>query len=164
MKTKEKATEKVVDVLNDLIRINNDRIAGYEKAATEIKESLDDAEIKTVFFQMAEESRGYRSSLMDAVTRLGGEVTTDTTPSGKIYRAWMDVKATFSGDDVLTALQSCEFGEDAALKAYADALEADVDWPVDIPALIESQRSSLRASHNMIRRYRDEYAAAAKAH
>lgn len=163
MKTREESTEKVIEVLNDLIRINNDRIAGYEKAATEIKDSFD-AEVKTVFFQMAEESRGYRSGLIDAVTRLGGEFTTDTTASGKIYRAWMDVKATFSGDDVLAALQSCEFGEDAALKAYKEALEEEVDWPVGILALLEAQRDSLRASHNRIKRYRDEHAAAAKTH
>jgi uncharacterized protein (TIGR02284 family) len=163
MKTKEETTEQAIDVMNDLIRINNDRIAGYERAATEIKDSVD-AGIKSVFFQMAEESRGYRSGLVDAVTRLGGEFTTDTTSSGKIYRAWMDVKATFSGDDVLAALQSCEFGEDAAQKAYREALEEDVDWPAEILTLIEAQRDSLRASHDRIKRYRDEYAATVKTH
>lgn len=159
-----KDVERATGVLNDLIRINNDRVAGYEKAASEIKDSFD-AEIKSIFFQMAEESRGYSSSLVDAVTRLGGKPAgDDTTASGKIYRAWMDVKATFSGDDVLAALQSCEFGEDAAQKAYKEAVEEKIDWPAGTLTLIQSQRDSLRLSHDKIKRYRDEYAATTKTH
>jgi uncharacterized protein (TIGR02284 family) len=76
----------------------------------------------------------------------------------------MDVKATFSGDDILAALQSCEFGEDAALRAYKDALHDDMDLPPGEKALVETQYESLKASHNRIKRYRDEYAAAQKAH
>jgi len=37
----------------------------------------------------------------------------------------MDVKNTFTGDDRHSVLESCEGGEDAALKAYKDALDAD---------------------------------------
>jgi uncharacterized protein (TIGR02284 family) len=156
-----KDMEKVVDVLNDLIRINEDRITGYEKAASEIKDYLD-AEIKSIYYQHAEESRGYKDSLTEAVTRLGGKPATDSTTSGKIYRAWMDVKATFSGDDLVASLQSCEFGEDAALKAYREALDEKASMPAGILSLVESQYESLKASHNRIRRYRDEYAAAHK--
>lgn len=151
--------EKVISVLNDLIRINNDRVEGYEKAANEIKD-VSDAEIKTVFFTMAEESRGFIGNLSDAVIRLGGQPAKDTTASGKIYRVWMDVKATFSGDDTTAALKSCEFGEDAALRAYKEALKENVSWPVGISSLIENQRELLQASHDRIKRYRDEYVAA----
>jgi len=166
MQTKEKTTGKVVEnvnvteILNDLILINNDRINGYEKAASEISD-ITDAEIKSIFYQMAEESRGYKDALTEAVARVGGSPPTDeTTVSGKIYRAWMDVKATFSGDDTLAALQSCEFGEDAAQKAYKDALEEEA--PAGITSLIQSQQQSLKASHDRIKRYRDEYAARKK--
>jgi uncharacterized protein (TIGR02284 family) len=156
-----KDTEKVIDVLNDLIRINQDRVTGYEKAVSEISDTME-AEIKTIYYQHAEESRGYKDSLSEAVTRLGGKPANDSTVSGKIYRAWMDVKATFSGDDLVASLQSCEFGEDAALKAYRQALEERAYLPAGILSLIESQHASLRASHNRIKRYRDEYAAAHK--
>jgi uncharacterized protein (TIGR02284 family) len=156
-----KDMEKVIDVVNDLIRINQDRINGYEKAASEIKETLE-AEIKSIYYQHAEESRGYKDTLTEAVARLGGKPATDSTVSGKIYRAWMDVKATFSGDDLVASLQSCEFGEDAALKAYREALDEKAAMPAGILSLIESQYQSLKASHNRIKRYRDEYTAAAK--
>jgi uncharacterized protein (TIGR02284 family) len=165
MKTNEKTTGQVVDdvnaaeILNDLILINNDRINGYEKAAAEIDAS--DAQVKSLFFQMAEESRNYKDSLVEAVTRIGGSPAADeTTASGKIYRAWMDVKATFSGDDVLAALQSCEFGEDAAQKAYREAMKEQLRS--GIATLIQSQAASLKTSHDQIKRYRDEYAASKK--
>lgn len=151
--------EKVIDALNDLIRINKDRIDGYQKAAQEIKDAAD-TEIKNVFFNMVNESRVYEGELRDAVISLGGKPAKDTTASGKIYRVWMDVKATFSGDDTTAALKSCEFGEDAALRAYKDALKERTSWPPGIAALVEDQRESLQASHDLIKRYRDIYVAA----
>lgn len=151
--------EKVIDVLNDLIRINNDRIDGYQKAAEEIKDTAD-AEIKGVFITMAEQSRNNASELRSAVIDLAGEPAQDTTASGKIYRVWMDVKATFSGDDTTAALKSCEFGEDAALKAYKDAQKAEVAWPTGVAATIEEQREGLQRSHDTIKRLRDMYVAA----
>lgn len=154
--------KEIVGILNDLIRINNDRIEGYEKAANDIQDSLFDAEVKTVFYQLAEESRSNKSELISAVIGLGGEPATDTTASGKIYRVWMDVKNTFSGDDTLATLKSCEFGEDAAQKAYKEALESDVNWPVNMLTLISSQQQVLKASHDRIKRYRDDYNAARK--
>ena len=49
--------DNLVMVLNDLIRINNDRIAGYEKAADEARDI--DVDLRAVFSRMAEESRQY---------------------------------------------------------------------------------------------------------
>jgi uncharacterized protein (TIGR02284 family) len=152
----ETTNEKLVDILNDLIRINNDRVEGYERAANEIKD-VQQAEIKTLFFKLAEDSRGYKSDLEGAVTELGGEPAHDTTASGKLYRVWMDVKAAFSKDDLKAALESCEYGEDVALKAYQDALQEEVNWPSNISALVSNQRQELRASHDKVKQYRDEY-------
>ena len=159
MDTKDKATEKAKEVLHDLIQINNDRIQGYEKAAGEIKDPAD-AEIKSIFYQMAEESRHYKDNLNESLVRLGGKREENSTASGKIYRAWMDVKATFSGDNTFAALQSCEFGEDAALKAYREALVKKSELPGGVRSVIETQYELLKVSHNRIRRYRDEFAAA----
>jgi uncharacterized protein (TIGR02284 family) len=70
----------------------------------------------------------------------------------------MDVKATFTGHDNKSILAACEFGEDAAQKAYAKAVEEDSPLPVDVYDLISRQKSMLKASHDLIRQYRDEYA------
>ncbi|HYE73972.1 MAG TPA: PA2169 family four-helix-bundle protein [Blastocatellia bacterium] len=152
----ETTNDKLIDILNDLIRINNDRIEGYERAANEIRD-LQQAEIKSLFFKLSEDSRSYKNDLSEATIRLGGAPAQDTTASGKLYRVWMDVKAAFSKDDLKAALESCEYGEDVALKAYQEALQAEVNWPSDISALISAQRQELRASHDKVKRYRDEY-------
>jgi len=62
---------------------------------------------------------------------MGGTLAQGTTASGKIYRAWMDVKAVFTGHDRETILSNCEAGEDAAQRAYTSALEQE-----GIPAFI----------------------------
>lgn len=147
------ANENTVEVLNDLIRINNDRIDGYEKAIAEVEDI--DIDLKGIFQKMANESRENVSELASQVAALGGEIATGTTNSGKIYRVWMDIKATFTGHDRESVLESCEYGEDAAQEAYDDALASDADLSVDLRQIITSQKSSLHDSHDLIKKYRD---------
>jgi uncharacterized protein (TIGR02284 family) len=149
--------ENLVEVLNDLIRINNDRVDGYEKAADEARNI--DVDLQAMFHRMAQESRQYATELTAEVGRLGGEPASGTTASGKIYRAWMDVKATFTGKDRTAILASCEFGEDAAQKAYKEALEDDAEMPANIRQLIASQQASLKNAHDMVKKYRDMHKA-----
>src|SRR5687768_10543455 len=149
--------ENVIEVLNDLIRINNDRIVGYEKAAEEARDI--DVDLRAIFNRMSEESRQYAAELTQEVVKLGGDPATGTTNSGKIYRAWMDIKATFSGSSRQAILENCEFGEDAAQKAYEAALKSDAELPADVRQLIANQKSSLKTSHDVIKKYRDAHAA-----
>jgi uncharacterized protein (TIGR02284 family) len=152
--------DNMIEVLNDLIRINNDRIVGYEKAADEAKNI--DVDLKAIFSRMSEESRQYAAELTQEVVKLGGEPATGTTNSGKIYRAWMDIKATFTGNSRQAILENCEFGEDAAQKAYDSALKTDSELSTDVRQLIANQKSSLRTSHDVIKKYRDLHAAVNK--
>ena len=145
--------DNLVEVLNDLVRINNDRIEGYERANKEAKDI--DVDLRSIFSRMAEESKQYAAELPQEVVRLGGEPATGTTASGKIYRVWMDVKATFTGKDRQAILESCEFGEDAAQKAYKLALESDAEMTAEQRQLITNQKSSLKTSHDVIKKYRD---------
>jgi uncharacterized protein (TIGR02284 family) len=149
--------ENLIEVLNDLIRINNDRTAGYQRASDEARDI--DVDLQAMFNRMADESRQYATELTAEVGRLGGEPATGTTASGKIYRAWMDVKATFTGKDRKAILASCEYGEDAAQRAYEDALASDAELPANIRQVITNQKSALRTSHDMVKKYRDMHAA-----
>ena len=142
------------EVLNDLIRINNDRVTGYSKAAAQAK----DNDLQSLFSQLAQQSRQFATELRSLITDRDKDVTDETTAAGKIYRAWMDVKATFGGDSRKGVLASCEFGEDAAQKAYKEALEED-DLSPDIRATIERQKATLRDAHDRIKMMRDTAAA-----
>lgn len=147
----------LIEVLNDLVKINNDRIEGYERA---IKESKDiDVDLHTIFTRMMEDSRKYKAEIIDAIQQRGGSADTDsTTNSGKVYRVWMDIKAAFSGKDRKAVLENCEFGEDAAQKAYQEALEVDTAMDTDIRQLISRQKAELKNSHDLIKSYRDMHA------
>lgn len=146
--------EELIEVLNDLIRINNDRIEGYEKAIDETKDI--DADLKTLFRRMADQSRQNKAELIQEVQKRGGGADTNsTTNSGKIYRAWMSVKATFTGKDRKSVLGACEFGEDAAQKAYQEALESETTQGTEVHQLVVKQKSMLKESHDLIKRHRD---------
>ena len=145
--------EKTAEILNDLIEINNDRVHGYEKASKET--NTKDADLRSLFDDMATDSRRYANELSQFVRDRGETPSDGTTLRGKLYRAWMDVKATFSGSDRKAILASCEFGEDAAQRAYKDALGSDAEIPAEVRQVIVDQQSSLKQSHDRIKRMRD---------
>jgi uncharacterized protein (TIGR02284 family) len=149
--------QKVNDVLNDLIRINHDRAEGYEKAIKQL--SVNDNELKVMFRRYASESRDYANVLSAEVVSNGGKAADSTTVSGKIYRAWMDVKTAMSSNENQSVLEACEYGEDAAQKAYKQALEGDVQLSAGIRDIISRQRTNLKTAHDEVKRERDLHTA-----
>jgi uncharacterized protein (TIGR02284 family) len=147
--------EQVSELLNDLLKINNDRIAGYQRAIGETKNL--DIDLKALFEGMIKESEEYKKELAQLIGQYGGTVEDDTTTSGKIYRAWMDVKATFTGSDRKAILESCEFGEDAAQRAYDAALAADLPLDEECKSLIMEQQQALKNSHDVIKKHLDAH-------
>jgi uncharacterized protein (TIGR02284 family) len=147
----ENTTEITTEILNDLIAINNDRIIGYEKATEELK---DDADLKALFTDMIAESHKCKMELATEVAASGVDIEEGTTIGGKIYRAWIDVKAIFTGYDRKTVLANCEAGEDAAQNAYTSALREE-DLPAYIRTMISQQKERLNLSHDRIKYLRD---------
>ena len=143
-------TSETTEVLNDLIQINNDRIAGYEKAIRETKSEDDD--LKILFATMIAESHRIRIALSTEVQALGANTEQGTTVTGKIYRAWMDVKAAFGGNCRHALLASCEAIEDATQNAYRSALSHDL--PTFIRDLLNQQQEALRISHDEVKALR----------
>ncbi len=151
-------SEAKMEILNDLIKINNDRIAGYERAIKETKDL--DVDLKATFEGMIRESEQYKNELVQSSVKAGdNNIEEDTTNAGKIYRAWMDVKATFTGNDRKSILSSCEFGEDAWRRAYEAALNSEGELDPETRSLITEQYNSEKKSHDLIKKYRDAEAA-----
>ena len=142
-----KSTMQNTEALNDLIEINNDRVAGYNKAAVQTS----DEDLRSLFAKLAAQSGQFAGELRQRVMAEGDEPEEGTTIRGKIYRAWMGVKATFSGKDRKSVLESCEFGEDAAQRAYESALEED-DLSNDVRQLLEQQKATLREAHDKVKK------------
>lgn len=145
-------SEHTVEILNDLIRINNDRIEGYSKADEETDNENED--LINTFQKMISQSNDYITDLSKLVIKNGGKVSTGSTNLGKLYRAWMEIQMAFSVDDRKNILNACEYGEDAAQKAYKMALDED-NLSEEARALIALQKNALRDSHDLIKAYRD---------
>ncbi|HEV2481798.1 MAG TPA: DUF2383 domain-containing protein, partial [Puia sp.] len=82
--------KKMLNLLNDLIRINIDRITAYEKASH--AGITPEPEIREVFYRLGTDSRAYVNTLHAEVIKLGGAPVTQSTISGKIYLHWLDGK------------------------------------------------------------------------
>ena len=147
-------SQETTEVLNDLVRVNNDRIAGYEKAIHEAKQ--EDNDLKILFASMVAESHRMKIALATEVQSLGAEVSKGTTTEGKIYQVWRELKAAISGHNRHTILSNCEAVEDAAQKAYVAALKNSL--PAFIRDLLTRQLETLQASHEEVRSLRDQYA------
>lgn len=147
-------TRETIEVLNDLVQINNDRITGYEKALRETRPEDDD--LKILYATMIAESHRNKIALATEVQALGAEVEQGTTTSGKIYRAWMDIRAIFTGNSRLTILANCQAVEDATQEAYHSALEHEA-LPAYIRDLLVRQDEALRSNHEEIRLLREQF-------
>lgn len=142
---------KNISALNKLIEINNDRVEGYETASKEANET----DLKSLFGELAATSHKNLSELRSEVKRLGGTPEEGTRVAGKFFRAWMDVKAAFTGNDRHTILDSCEFGEDKALETYEAVLNDSSDLTAEQTQLVSQQKTALRADHDRVKALRD---------
>ncbi|WP_028297609.1 ferritin-like domain-containing protein [Olivibacter sitiensis] len=146
--------EKVADVLNDLIQINNDRIKGYQTALEDTEWT--DADLKALFEYYVIQTKQFNKELSEAVAHYGHELPEEgTTAAGKLHRAWIDIKTTFTGKDRKAVLEECERGEDASKKAYRDALTEATSFPAEVQELLRKQADEQLKGHDKIRDLRD---------
>jgi uncharacterized protein (TIGR02284 family) len=145
-------TQATAEVLNDLVQINNDRIKGFERALKDLKDN--ETDLKVLFLSLIDASNRYKNELGKEVEVLGKDIDTGTSTSGKIHRAWLDVKAAFTAHDTHDILEECEFGEDAIVKAYRQALDEDY-IPAFLREIITRQQSEILDAHDEIKALRD---------
>ena len=145
-------TTKTIEVLNNLIEINRDRIEGYAAASVE----TDDTGLKALFNKFKQTSEVCKSELIAEVNRLGGETVEGTRITGKFFRVWMDFKAALTGNNKKLILESCEYGEDVIKHNYEDTLEKySGDLTLEQESLIKGQYNLLKAEHDEVKKLRD---------
>ncbi len=142
--------QKTIDELNNLLEINNDRIEGYKHASDETNEM----DLKVLFSEFSAASHNFKLELTVEIEKLEGIPVTGTRTTGKLYRAWMDIKAALTNKDRKAILNSCEFGEDVAVKNYEDALKNE-NLPWNISQMINKQYAVIKADHDKIKSLRD---------
>ena len=142
----------VIEVLNDLIQINNDRADGFDKAAKDVDEQ--NIDLRANFEKFATQSRKNVTELTGLVAAKGERADNGNTILGTLHRAWIDIKASFGGSDRHSILAECERGEDAIKKSYKDALQQN-ELGEDVRKVLLSQQEEIETSHNTIKALRD---------
>lgn len=149
----------IKDVIYDLIKVNNDRIEGYKTAISEIDTKEQD--LITLFTDFINNSQKNKDALVSIAPKMGVESTDDTANTGKLYRLWMDVKAAISTDTRQAVLESCEFGEDAALKVYNSIENHAEEIPAELVELTAAQKIIIKQDHDRVKKLRDREKASA---
>ena len=143
--------KKIIEVINDLIKINKDREEVYVKASRELTPA--EHNLRGVFERKAQDSRNNVIQLQNKAEEVGvqeGEDVTENGFIGALYSAWMELKQAFSGNDAKTILESVESGEKAAQKCYEDALN-EKELPDDVSNIIKAQKQSIEESEKEIK-------------
>jgi len=144
------AQQQSSSAVQDLIVINNDRCEGYRTAAKE----TEDPELRTLFNQFSTQSEKFANELR----RFAGAdqpKSDETKNTGKLYRAWMDIKAAITAKDRKAILSSCEFGEDVAKKHYEEVLMHADGVPPEALEVIRRQQTSINRGHDTVKSLRD---------
>lgn len=139
-------TAAAVKVLNDLTQTCKDGEKGFQSAAAAVKTPR----LGALFGQYSRQRGLFARQLQAAVRRLEGEPRTNGSLNGSLHRAWINFKTLASGkdnDDALIA--ACDRGEEAARRAYEEALTADL--PLDIRATVQAQYAEVQKVHEHIR-------------
>lgn len=143
----------ISEVIHDLVKVNNDRIEGYKTAISEIDTKEQD--LITLFTDFMNNSQKNKDALVSIAPKMGVKSTDETANTGKLYRVWMDVKAALSTDTRQAVLESCEFGEDAALKVYDSIQNHDEELPTELVEIIAAQKIIIKENHDKVKRLRD---------
>ena len=139
--------KKILEVLNDLIRINRDREAGYNKMSRELTPA--EHNLRSAFERKAQESRNNIVQLQTMAVDIQHQLPTEiefqqaaNNVSGKIYKMWEEVKDFFSGKDKSAVLRSCVDRDAKATFCYENALR-ETTLPENISSVLNQHRACL---------------------
>jgi len=135
-----------IRTLNGLIATTLDSANGYRDAA----DNADSSRFTELFRSRAAERDQSVQTLRGEVTRLGGDPEEGGTLLAGAHRAWLDLKATITGNDDAAVVSTVESGEDH-IKAKYEAALADRDVSAAVIAVIQTAFGSVREGHDQMR-------------
>lgn len=136
--------------LNELIETLKDGQKGYAEAMTDVE----DADLKQTFKKYAAQRAEYITELEDKMYKLNLKPDEESSITGTVHRAFINLKGLITGKDRYSILAECERGEDYAKAAYEKAQKIQ-DIPADLKTVIEKQAAGIKRGHDEIRDLRD---------
>ena len=152
LETKTALNQETIDRLQDLIQYNIDARDGFQEAA----EQVDEMSVAEMFRQCAQERSANATELQQFVTRSGEEAEDSGSFSAAAHRAWLDLRATFTGGSAHAVLAEAERGEDHIKDAYEKFLKECPGSAVN--DVVQQQYMGIKAAHDRVRQMRDAMA------
>ena len=141
----------VKDAVSDVVQVLHDGHKGF----TDLAEHIKDPQVKSYFLKESSTRAQYATELESAA---GLKHDDSGTAAGAMHRTWADLKGKMGGGDH-TLLETAEQGEDAAKKAYQEAL-GKPEVSGNIRQILEKQQVHIRQSHDQVKAFRDSKKAA----
>jgi len=139
-------TSHDIRTLNGLIATTLDSVDGYTEAAKD----AENGRYGQLFIARATERRTVVSDLQAEVSRLGGTPEDDGTILAGAHRAFVNLKASVTGQDDAAIVNEVERGEDHIKAKFESALE-DQDLSAGTRSAIQAAYGSVRAGHDEMR-------------
>ena len=135
----------VADVLNGLIETAKDGAEGFKTAAEKVKESS----LKTLFSKYASQRASYAQELQSLVSSLGEKPAESGHVAAGLHRGWINLKQALASDEDTAIVNEAESGEDAAKKAYSEALQQNL--PANVKSVVQKQYEGVLEAHGVVR-------------
>lgn len=113
-----------LDVLNELLEVTLDSVAGYREAATQTS----DPSLKFSFLRRASERQRVFERLSAVVWNLGGEPPSAGTALGTAHRAFLHMRSKLSTDSAAVVSEVAR-GEEFLRSCFEDVLQDNVLSP-----------------------------------
>lgn len=137
--------DQSIKCINTLIETCKDGENGFKATA----ERLQDANLKELCLNYAQQRARFVADLQVAVRRLGGDPEQSGSIGAAVHRGWMSVRGSIAGNSDEALISEAERGEDIAKASYERALKSDL--PLDVQAVIERQYIQVKEAHDRIR-------------
>ena len=138
-------TKDVTSVLNGLIETCKDGETGFKSAAEKAKEPS----LKTLFLKYSAQRAGYVQELTSLVSSMGDKPSESGHVAAALHRGWMGLKEALTKDEDTALINEAEAGEDAAMKAYKEAVAASL--PSNATTLVQKQFAGVQEAHGVMR-------------
>lgn len=144
--------ERVIENLNELIKLCNDGAKGYNNAA----DGIDNKELKTIFHRLSQQRKGFVEDLKSEIRSMGGEIDDSRDVEGILHNTWLSIKAAITANNTESVIEACKTGEEFAYSKYEELLK-DTELPENIKSLLSKQHQLIRGAYTQLEQFEHEF-------
>jgi uncharacterized protein (TIGR02284 family) len=136
---KEESHKEHAEALQILLQKNYDAEKGFKKAITK----TDSHSLKEFLKRQALKHNRFATELDKELRLLNEHPKEEGSFTGKLSRAWMDIKVAVSGNNDEAILEECVRGEKGSAKEYEEALDEN-RFPPHLEEVLKKQLTDIK--------------------